>query len=64
MDANSETMPHSAEQPLDEVDGDIFDWLDDACDEGICEATDGCIVEVDGRCPHGKPSWALVMGLV
>ena len=38
----------------------LADWADD----GGCEATDGCWVEVDGHCPHGRPSWALVMGLV
>jgi len=29
-----------------------------------CEASDGCWVEVDGRCPHGHPSWLLRLGLV
>ena len=38
----------------------LTDWVDD----GGCEATDGCWVEVDGYCPHGKPSWAIAMGLV
>ncbi|MFZ2517119.1 MAG: hypothetical protein WA089_00305 [Anaerolineae bacterium] len=38
----------------------LANWEDD----GGCEATDGCWVEVDGVCPHGRPSWALVMGLV
>ena len=38
----------------------LADWADD----GGCEATDGCWVEVDGHCPHGRPSWALVLGLV
>lgn len=32
--------------------------------EGICEATDGCIVELDGTCEHGCKSWFLVMGLI
>jgi len=31
---------------------------------GGCEATDGCFVETDGTCPHGKPSWLIVMGLI
>lgn len=35
-------------------------WADD----GICEATDGCIVEPDGICPHGCESWLLVLGLI
>lgn len=29
--------------------------------QGTWEATDGCRVEYDGLCPHGKPSWGLVM---
>ncbi len=29
-----------------------------------CEATDGCIVEPDGVCPHGKQSWLLVLGMI
>lgn len=32
--------------------------------DGVCEATDGCRVEPDGTCPHGKPSWLLEMGLI
>lgn len=29
-----------------------------------CYATDGCYVEPDGHCQHGKPSWLLQMGLI
>jgi len=31
-----------------------------------CEAraVDGCRVEVDGHCPHGCPSWLLVLGKI
>ena len=32
--------------------------------EGGCEATDGCWVEPDGTCEHGKPSWLLRFGLI
>jgi hypothetical protein len=32
--------------------------------EGGSEALDGCWVEPDGTCPHGKPSWLLVLGYV
>lgn len=39
----------------------VMAWIDD---DGGCEATDGCWVEPDGRCPHGKPSWAIWLGLV
>ena len=38
----------------------LEDWMWDGC----CEATDGCIIEPDGHCPHGHPSWLLVLGLV
>lgn len=35
-------------------------WLGD----GVCEATDGCRVEIDGHCPHGCPSWFIELELV
>ena len=38
----------------------LMDWFMD----GVCEATDGCPVELDGHCPHGKPSWIIVLGLI
>jgi len=31
---------------------------------GAARATDGCKVEPDGTCPHGKQSWLLVLGLI
>lgn len=36
------------------------DWIHDSG----CEATDGCWVEHDGVCPHGKKSWFLQLGLI
>ena len=33
-------------------------------DEGFCQATDGCVVEPDGVCSHGKRSWLLELGLI
>jgi hypothetical protein len=33
-------------------------------DEGYCKATDGCKVEPDGICTHGKKSWLLEMGII
>jgi len=32
--------------------------------DSVCEATDGCRVEPDGICPHGHPSWLLVLGYI
>lgn len=38
----------------------IEQWIMD----GVAEATDGCDVEPDGTCPHGKRSWLIHMGLI
>ena len=32
--------------------------------ESVCDALDGCIVEPDGHCPHGLPSWLILAGLI
>ena len=32
--------------------------------DGIAKATDGCQVEPDGTCPHGKQSWLIVLGYI
>lgn len=34
-------------------------WL---WEDGGCEASDGCWVEVDGVCPHGHPAWLRRLG--
>ena len=39
----------------------IEEWM---WEDGGCEATDSCWVEVDGICPHGHPSWLLRLGLI
>ena len=31
---------------------------------GVAKATDGCRVEPDGVCPHGKQSWLIHMGVI
>lgn len=33
-------------------------------DNGVAKALDGCRVEPDGTCPHGAPSWMLVIGVI
>ena len=35
-------------------------WMD----TGIAKATDGCKVEPDGVCVHGKQSWLLKLGMI
>ena len=32
--------------------------------DGVAKATDGCRVEPDGYCPHGKPSWLIQLGVI
>jgi len=39
---------------------DVNKWMVD----GVAEALDGCEVEPDGYCEHGKPSWMIRMGLI
>jgi len=41
-------------------DDQIEAWITDS----VCEATDGCMVEPDGRCYHGHRSWLLVLGII
>jgi len=38
--------------------------MDRWMDAGVTRATDGCRVEPDGRCPHGKPSWLVRLGYI
>lgn len=52
----TETVERDPEPDADQLQ----EWME----EGGCEATDGCWVELDGVCPHGCKSWALEMGLV
>jgi len=32
--------------------------------DSVVEATDGCMVEPDGICPHNYPSWLLYWGVI
>jgi len=38
--------------------------LEKMLENGIAKAIDGCKVEPDGTCHHGKPSWMLVLGYI
>ena len=40
------------------TDEQMIAWME----EGVCEAVDGCMVEIDGICPHGCPSWFIELG--
>jgi hypothetical protein len=53
-----------APYPKPTVETPDIDQLEDWLMDGDCEATDGCIVEMDGTCEHGHLSWARYMGLI
>jgi hypothetical protein len=55
-DAESWPAPTTDEPDLEQLEE--WGW------DSVCEATDGCEVEHDGMCPHGHPSWFLVIGIV
>ena len=40
----------------------LMSWMNSPTEAN--EATDGCIVEPDGICEHGYPSWLLELGLI
>jgi hypothetical protein len=46
-------------QPPDEET--LWNWVDEY---GLCTATDGCWVTIDGMCEHGHSSWLVALGLV
>ena len=41
-----------------------MDQIEEWMYEGVCEATDGCRVELDGVCEHGCKSWFLELELI
>ncbi|MCU7829550.1 MAG: hypothetical protein KZQ85_10830 [Candidatus Thiodiazotropha sp. (ex Myrtea sp. 'scaly one' KF741663)] len=43
---------------------EMMNMLEEQHGDGQCEATDGCVVEPDGHCPHGKPSWLIKLGII
>ena len=45
------------EPPMDRIQQMVFDEIP-------CEALDGCIVEPDGQCEHGYPSWPVALGII
>jgi hypothetical protein len=38
--------------------------LEEMMSDCYCDTPDGCAVEPDGHCPHGQPSWLIIMGLI
>ena len=50
--------------PLPTVEEPTIEKLEEWMDEGVCDATDGCLVEPDGICQHGHRSWLLELGMI
>jgi hypothetical protein len=42
----------------------LMEALEEQHADGRCEATDGCVVEPDGHCYHGKSSWLIELGMI
>jgi hypothetical protein len=60
LDQASKWEPHRLQQTQPPNLDTLIAWMD----EGECEATDGCVVEPDGICPHGCQSWLIELGLI
>jgi len=45
--------------PIPDMD-QLGSWVSDC----IAESLDGCMVEPDGHCAHGLPSWLLALGMI
>jgi len=60
MTALTLTTPAPAKRPKAPSIATMTKWMD----TGIAKATDGCKVEPDGICKHGKRSWLLILGLI
>jgi hypothetical protein len=61
---SSEDKPRKLHEYLEVVSPPSMEQLQEWMMDGCCEAVDGCLVEPDGTCPHGYPSWFLVLGLI
>ena len=49
-----------------ELDAEVpsIDDIEDMICDSVVDAVDGCQVEPDGTCPHGTPSWLLVLRFI
>jgi hypothetical protein len=56
---NQEPKPKAKRKKAPSIET-MVRWMDN----GVAKATDGCRVEPDGHCPHGKPSWLIVLGYI
>jgi hypothetical protein len=64
LDSQAETSEPGGPPALSSPEPPDLETLMAWEEEGYCEATDGCVVEPDGTCPHGHHSWLLELGLI
>ena len=64
MASDAATFEGDTVWPEPTVEPPDLETLEAWTNAGICEATDGCVVEPDGACSHGYPSWLLELGLI
>lgn len=57
-------VEREAEKGIKEAKQPSIKTMEKWMETGVARATDGCKVEPDGYCPHGKPSWLIAMGLI
>ena len=46
------------------IETTIPDIFGEALEDGVFTTPDDCLVEPDGTCPHGYPSWLIILGLI
>ncbi len=46
------------------LDSPTLEELEQWQEDGVAEATDGCRVEIDGKCEHDCESWLLYLGFI
>lgn len=63
-DPEMQKPPPDLPDDVDEEDAPSMAQLEDWMMDGACEATDGCIVEPDGKCCHGHQSWLVKLGII
>jgi len=56
--------PEASQYPSPTKPEPTMDVLEDWMMDGTAESTDGCIVEPDGTCEHGHPSWLRYLGIM
>lgn len=65
-DKPTESLAESKSEKLNQADTKYNELIETYFDEGWfpTKCSEGCVVEPDGKCPHGFQSIALELGLI